>query len=83
MPVTAILALLKAGVAPLSKLALNMLLPLLTDKLVKQAAYRLLKSKAEQYRSRAYASKEVEDDKKAEMFMGMVKDLKAAWGIEE
>ena len=65
------------------KIVLSMVLPLLTDKLAKQAAYRILKKKAEQYRTKAYASKELEDDKQAEFYMGIMKDLKAAWGIEE
>ncbi len=83
MPIAAILLVLKGLAAPLSKIAMSMLMPMLTDKLLKQYTYRMLKSKAEQYRSRAYASKELEDDKKSEMFMGMVKDLKEAWGIQE
>ena len=82
MPV-AIFAVLKGLLGPAAQLALKMLLPLIAEKTIKQVVYRFLKSKAEEYRTRAYASKELEDDKKAEMFMGMVKDLKSAWSIEE
>ncbi len=74
---------LKALLAPAAKVGLNMLLPLLTDKLLKQATYRLLKSQADQYKARAAESRETEDDKRAEMFSGMVRDVKSAWGIEE
>lgn len=82
MPVPAILAVLKGVAAPFMKIVMSMVLPLLTDKLAKQAAYRILKAKADKYEAQARESAGLEDDKQAEFYKGIVKDLATAWGIE-
>lgn len=68
---------------PIGRVLASMALSLLTDKMVKRLTYRALKAVVERYRSNAYASPDVKDDKTAEMLMGVMKDVKEAWQIDE
>ncbi len=73
-----------AGIAgPIGKILASMAMSLLTEKMLKRLVYRALKAVVERYRTKAYATPDVADDKTAEMLMGVMKDLQEAWEIKE
>ena len=69
--------------ATLGKIAGSMAISLLTEGMLKHLIYRALKALVEKYRTGAYASPGLEDDKNAEFLMGVLKDVKKAWQIDE
>jgi hypothetical protein len=69
--------------APVGKVLGSLAVSLLTESMLKHLVYRSLKALIEKYRSGAYASPGLEDDKNAEFLMGVLKDVKKAWQIDE
>jgi hypothetical protein len=74
---------LLAFLAPVGKVLGGLAVSLLTEAMLKHLVYRSLKALVEKYRSRAYESPGLEDDKNAEFLMGVLKDVKKAWQIDE
>ncbi len=74
---------LLAFLAPVGKVLGGLAVSLLTEAMLKHLVYRSLKALVEKYRSGAYASPGLEDDKNAEFLMGVLKDVKKAWQIDE
>lgn len=69
--------------APIGKVLGSLAVSLMTEAMLKHLVYRSLKALVEKYRSGAYASPGLEDDKNAEFLMGVLKDVRKAWQIDE